>query len=240
MRGFAIFHHMLDFAKNFIDSYNNLQKQCLGMLPERFVKHFKQETMSHTFDNMTENGARGVVFTLESSNKEDWSQSYKVTFQFTDYGDGSCCEITRGNPEDMAYRHCKCNVPDIAKAFDEVDAAFVHNMEINGIMYDVQDICRQVLTNAVVDSNEIVFVDDTGEPCRPLAKQGFRLHHFGKRIDLYSTAWRGNQYRGVMCTIVKLNDDGTFEYPTQLTMGGVPFKNLFEDAKAKLDHARNG
>lgn len=240
MRGFAIFHHMLDFAQNFIDSYNNLQKQCLDMLPERFVKHFKQETMSHTFDNMTENGARGVVFTLESSNKEDWSQSYKVTFQFTDYGDGSCCEITRGNPEDMAYRHCKCNVPDIAKAFDEVDAEFVHNMEINGIMYDVQDICRQVLTNAVVDSNEIVFVDDTGEPCRPLAKQGFRLHHFGKRIDLYSTAWRGNLYCSVMCTIIKLNDDGTFEYPSQLTMGGVPFKTLFEEAKAKLDHARNG
>ena len=41
-----------------------------------------------------------------------------------------------------------------------------------------------------------------------------------------------------MCTIIKLNDDGTFEFPTQVTMGGVPFKNLFEEAKAKLEHAR--
>lgn len=240
MRGFAIFHHMLDFAQNFIDSYNNLQKQCLSMLPERFVKHFKQDSMSHTFDNMTENGARGVVFTLESANESDIGREYKVTFQFTDYGDGSCCEVTRGNYEDMAYRHCKCNVSDIAKAFDEVDAEFAHNMEINGIMYDVKDICRQVLTNAIADSQDIVFVDDDGVQCHTEVKQGYRLHHFGKRIDLYSTAWHGTRFRSVVCTIVKLTDDGTFEFPAQITMGGVPFKNLFEEAKAKLDHARNG
>jgi hypothetical protein len=58
MRGFAIFHHMLDFAQNFIDAYHNLQKQCLDMLPERFVKHLKPEATSHTFDTMTENGAQ--------------------------------------------------------------------------------------------------------------------------------------------------------------------------------------
>ena len=45
---------MLDFAQNFIDAYHNLQKQCLEMLPERFVNHLKPEATSHTFDNMTE------------------------------------------------------------------------------------------------------------------------------------------------------------------------------------------